>query len=98
MWLEVEEFSSFRLNNTKIWAILDCSFRTKDGGITIIDWKTGRSMSEDVSMEFSCYAMYAMEKWGVELRITNSVQVDALAVSTIGNFFKGLSSIMALFR
>ncbi len=36
----------------------------KDGGVTIIDWKTGRSMSEDVSMQLACYAMYAMEKWG----------------------------------
>ncbi len=44
---------------------MDCSFRTDDGGITIIDWKTGRSMSQDVSMQLSCYAMYAMEKWGV---------------------------------
>jgi hypothetical protein len=57
MWLEVEDFSSFNLNNTKIWAVLDCSFRTDDGGVTIIDWKTGRSMSEDVSMQLSCYAM-----------------------------------------
>ena len=61
MWLEVEDFSSFNLDNTKIWAVLDCSFRTEDGGITIIDWKTGRSMSEDISMQLSCYAMYAMD-------------------------------------
>ena len=44
--LEVEDFSSFNMNKTKIWAVLDCSFRTEDGGVTIIDWKTGRSMSE----------------------------------------------------
>ncbi len=68
MWLEVENFSSFNLNNSKIWAVLDCSFRTEDGGVTIIDWKTGRSMSDDVSMQLSCYAMYAMEKWGVNAR------------------------------
>ena len=65
MWLEVEDFSSFKLNDTKIWAVLDCSFRTDDGGITIIDWKTGRGMSEDVSMQLSCYAMYAMDRWGI---------------------------------
>jgi len=66
MWLEVEDFSSFKLNNTKIWAVLDCSFRTEDGGVTIIDWKTGRTMSEDISMQLSCYAMYAMDKWGID--------------------------------
>jgi hypothetical protein len=53
MWLAVEDFSFFKLNNTKIWAVLDCSFRTEDGGVAIIDWKTGRSMSEDVSMQLS---------------------------------------------
>ena len=79
MWLEVEDFSSFNLNNTKIWAVLDCSFRTDDGGITIIDWKTGRSMSEDVSMQLSCYAMYAMEKWGVDLESVKLIEYNLLA-------------------
>jgi len=79
MWLEVEDFSSFNLNNTKIWAVLDCSFRTDDGGITIIDWKTGRGMSEDVSMQLSCYAMYAMDKWGVDPENVKLIEYNLLA-------------------
>lgn len=79
MWLEVEEFSSFNLNNSKIWAVLDCSFRTEDGGITIIDWKTGRKMSEDVSMQLSCYAMYAMEKWGIDPENVKLIEYNLLA-------------------
>ena len=79
MWLEVEDFSSFNLNNTKIWAVSDCSFRTEDGGITIIDWKTGRSMSKDVSMQLSCYAMYAMEKWGADPEKVKLVEYNLLA-------------------
>jgi len=79
MWLEVENFSSFNLNNTKIWAVLDCSFRTEDGGITIIDWKTGRSMSEDVSMQLSCYAMYAMGKWGIDPQKVKLIEYNLLA-------------------
>jgi CRISPR/Cas system-associated exonuclease Cas4 (RecB family) len=78
MWLEVEDFSSFNLNNTKIWAVLDCSFWTEDGDITIIDWKTGRSMSEDVSMQLSCYAMYAMEKWGVDPEKVKLIEYNLL--------------------
>ena len=39
-WLEVEDFSSFYIDGTKVWAVIDCSFRTEKG-ITIIDWKTG---------------------------------------------------------
>jgi len=78
MWLEVEDFSSFHLDKTKIWAVLDCSFRTEDGGITIIDWKTGRSMSEDVSMQLSCYAMYAMEKWGIDPEKVKLIEYNLL--------------------
>ena len=79
MWLEVEDFSSFNLNNTKIWAVLDCSFRTEDGGVTIIDWKTGRKMSEDVSLQLSCYAMYAMGKWGIDPENVKLIEYNLLA-------------------
>jgi CRISPR/Cas system-associated exonuclease Cas4 (RecB family) len=79
MWLEVENFSSFNLYGTKIWAVLDCSFRNNDGGVTIIDWKTGRSMSQDVSMQLSCYAMYAMEKWGVDPEKVRLIEYNLLA-------------------
>ena len=79
MWLEVEDFSSFNLDSTKIWAVLDCSFRTENDGVTIIDWKTGRKMSEDVSMQLSCYAMYAMDKWGVDPEKVKLIEYNLLA-------------------
>jgi hypothetical protein len=63
MWLEVENFSSFNLDNTKIWAVLDCSFRTDDGGVTIIDWKTGWSMSEDVRMSPCSFPVIRCMPW-----------------------------------
>ena len=92
MWLEVEDFSSFNLNNTKIWAVLDCSFRTEDGGITIIDWKTGRTMSQDVSMQLACYAMYAMEKWGVDPESVKLIEYNLLANQGV-EFTVGASEI-----
>ncbi len=68
--------------------ILDCSFRTEDGGVTIIDWKTGKSMSEDVSMQLSCYAMYAMDKWGIDPENVKLIEYNLLtnqgAESTVG--------------
>jgi hypothetical protein len=64
-WLEIEDFSFFYLDDIKIWAVLDCSFRTDDG-VTIIDWKTGRATSKDLSLQLSCYAMYGQDKWGVK--------------------------------
>ena len=92
MWLEVEDFSSFILDKTKIWAVLDCSFRTDDGGVTIIDWKTGRKMSEDVSMQLSCYAMYAMEKWGVDPENVKLIEYNLLANQGV-EFTVGASEI-----
>jgi CRISPR/Cas system-associated exonuclease Cas4 (RecB family) len=92
MWLEVEDFSSFNLNNTKIWAVLDCSFRTEDGGVTIIDWKTGRSISEDVSMQLSCYAMYAMDKWGIDPENVKLIEYNLLSNQSV-EFTVGASEI-----
>ena len=37
-WLEVEEFSSFRLDDTKINLIIDCAIR-KGNDIVLYDWK-----------------------------------------------------------
>ena len=77
-WLEVEDFSFFSLDGTKIWAVIDCSFKTEDG-VTIIDWKTGRSASTDVSLQLSCYAMYGKEKWGISPEKINLVEYNLLS-------------------
>jgi len=63
-WLEVEEFSSFRLENTKIHLAIDCAIREGEH-IILYDWKTGKSFSEDLSIQLACYALYAMERWHV---------------------------------
>jgi hypothetical protein len=63
-WLEVEEFSSFHLDNIKINLAVDCAIREGED-IYIYDWKTGKSLSESLSVQLSCYALYALEKWQV---------------------------------
>ena len=63
-WLEVEDFSSFHLDNVRINLAIDCAIRQSDD-IYIYDWKTGKSLSEDLSIQLCCYALYAMEKWHV---------------------------------
>ena len=65
-WLEVEEFSSFMLDGVKVWAVIDCSFR--DGALAdIYDWKTGRNIAEESTIQLQCYALYAHETWGVAI-------------------------------
>jgi hypothetical protein len=61
-WLEVEEFSSFHLDSIKINVVIDCAVK-EGNSIIIYDWKTGKSLSEDLSVQLCCYAIYAMEKW-----------------------------------
>lgn len=63
-WLEVEGFSSFHLDNTRINLAIDCAIKERDE-IYLYDWKTGKSLSEDLSIQLACYALYAMEKWHV---------------------------------
>jgi len=63
-WLEVEEFSSFHLDNTRINLAIDCAIKEGDE-VYLYDWKTGESLSEDLSVQLACYALYAMEKWQV---------------------------------
>ena len=63
-WLEVEEFSSFHVDRVKINLAIDCSIREGER-IYIYDWKTGKSLSENLSIQLSCYALYAIEKWQI---------------------------------
>jgi hypothetical protein len=77
-WLEIEDFSFFYLDGIKIWAVLDCSFRTDDG-ITIIDWKTGRATSKDISLQLSCYAMYGQDKWRVKPENIRLIEYNLLS-------------------
>lgn len=61
-WLEIEDFSSFRLDDVKVHVKLDFACREGDR-IHIFDWKTGRRDDEDNSVQLACYALYANEKW-----------------------------------
>lgn len=79
-WLEVENFSFFYLDDIKIWALLDRSFQTDDG-ITIIDWKTGRTTSKDKSLQLSCYAMYCQDRWGIKPENIRLIEYNLLADS-----------------
>jgi len=63
-WLEVEEFSFFHMDDTRINLAIDCAIKEGDE-IYLYDWKTGKSLSEDLSIQLCCYALYAMEKWHV---------------------------------
>ena len=56
----MEDFSSFHLDDVRINLAIDCAIREGDG-IYIYDWKTGKSLSEGLSIQLCCYALYAIE-------------------------------------
>ncbi len=99
-WLEVEEFSSFHLDRIKVNVVIDCA--VKEGNSTIIyDWKTGKALSEDLSIQLGCYALHAIERWHlppdslqvVEYNLfsnkANSFTVTMTEVEGIKGYIKG---------
>jgi hypothetical protein len=80
--------------------VIDCAVK-KGKGIVIYDWKTGKSLSEDLSVQLCCYAFYAMEKWNltpeslevVEYNLNsnkaNSFSVTMAEVEGIKGYIKG---------
>ncbi len=64
---------------------MDCCFKS-DSGITIIDWKTGKSTTEDNSIQLSCYALYVWDKWGIDPTKIKIVEYN-LSTDTPKDFF-----------
>ena len=76
-WLEVEEFSSFRLEDVKINLVIDCAI--KEGNeVYVYDWKTGKSIPEDLPIQLSCYALYGINKWQVSPEIIRVIEFNLL--------------------
>ena len=74
-WLEIEEFSTFLLDDVTVHAVPDFSYR--DGNdIVIYDWKTGKSPSRDVELQLACYSLYAVQKWRVEPQQVRTIEFN----------------------
>ncbi len=57
-------FNDLRTRDTPFGKLFDKLKAVSVGeGIYIYDLKTGKSLSEDLSIQLGCYALYAMEKW-----------------------------------
>jgi hypothetical protein len=57
-FLEIERFSSFQLEGTKIQVRLDCAVKV-DGATIVWDWKTGTTVPSGFPLQMACYAHYA---------------------------------------
>ncbi len=61
-FLEVETLSSFDLEGTTCWVVLDAAWRDGDR-LVIADWKTGRGEPGGYELQMTGYALYAAEAW-----------------------------------
>lgn len=59
-----EEFDTFTIDGTPVFAVPDLLYRSAGGGWTIVDWKTGEEV-EDNQNQVSLYALYVQKKHGV---------------------------------
>ncbi len=65
--LHTEEWFDVQVGGTKLTGRIDRIDRTPDGGVAIVDYKTGKARSQDdadESLQLSIYALAAREKWG----------------------------------
>lgn len=74
-WLEIEEFSHFILEGTKIWVVMDFCSRAGEE-IHIYDWKTGRSEPKHHEIQLAGYSYYAVEKWKVRPEQVKTIEFN----------------------
>jgi ATP-dependent DNA helicase UvrD/PcrA len=68
--LHTEESFEIRVGPTTVVGRIDRIDRRSDGGVAIIDYKTGKARDQedaDESLQLSLYAMAAREKWGYDV-------------------------------
>jgi hypothetical protein len=58
-WLTVEDLVSFTVEGTEVLLRMDLAYRRPDGGVLIVDWKTGRGEGRFSEVQLAGYALYA---------------------------------------
>lgn len=63
--IAAEQFDTFELRGTSVYAVPDLLFRTEKGFWLIVDWKTGELALENQE-QLALYALYVLQKHGVK--------------------------------
>jgi CRISPR/Cas system-associated exonuclease Cas4 (RecB family) len=74
-WLDLEKFSSFNFEGTKIFVVLDFSFR-RNNSVFIYDWKTGKNKDTNSRQQLVCYGLYAFNNWKVDPHNIKTVEFN----------------------
>jgi CRISPR/Cas system-associated exonuclease Cas4 (RecB family) len=60
-WLALEELADFEVEGVPVKVRMDLAYRRRDGGVVIVDWKTGRFEGRFSEVQVVGYALYAAE-------------------------------------
>lgn len=76
-----EQFDTFPLNGTPIYAVPDVLYKTSAGQWVIVDWKTGEEVEENRD-QVALYALYVVKKHGVEVEAITA-RLEYLNLDTV---------------
>lgn len=79
-WLTVEDLVSFTVDGVTVFLRMDLAFRGRDGGVVIVDWKTGRSEGRFNEVQLAGYALYAAEQGWVDSADAIATELAYLAI------------------
>jgi len=87
-WLALEELETFPFADTRVYVKMDVAWRTPQGGVRIVDWKTGRRPPRPGGLQLAVYALYAAGRWDltpaqIELQEVN-LNLGAVARAEVG--------------
>ena len=75
--LEVEELQRFPVGDAEVYVSLDALVSDGNGGVVIIDWKTGDAHSDEViAAQLGIYGLYATERLGVPVDKVKAMHVN----------------------
>ena len=64
-WMTIDDLSTFDFNGVTCYCALDFAYKTSDGKLHIVDWKTGKLPRDNShNDQLGVYAYYAGVKWG----------------------------------
>ncbi len=75
--LQVEELLQIDVAGVPVWVKLDGLMRGKDGGVVVVDWKTGRFHADaSVDRQLGVYGLYALQRWVASPELIKAMHVN----------------------
>ncbi|MBK9370208.1 MAG: PD-(D/E)XK nuclease family protein [Deltaproteobacteria bacterium] len=75
--LEVEILRSVPIEGVPVWVKLDALMQGNDGGVVIVDWKTGRDHDDaSIAQQLGIYGIYAVQLRGVPVEKVQALHVN----------------------